>query len=112
MVPPLLPELRPYLEGVLEDGLSHSSMTIHQQARREWMLCLLQKELVRFVFTRLMNAFPASQRRQFTALLEQQASEAALQAFTMRHVVNIPAFVVQSFQEFRAHYLPSESKQP
>ena len=70
MVPMLLRELRPYLERLLDDALVHSEMTLPEPARREWMLCLLQKELVRFLFTRLMAAFPPPQRSLFVALLE------------------------------------------
>jgi hypothetical protein len=87
-------------------------MTLPEPARHEWMLCLLQKELVGFLFTRLMTTFPPPQRSQFVALLEQEASEEALQAFTRHHLANIPAFVTQSLQEFRARFLPSEHQGP
>lgn len=106
----LLPELRPYLEHLLNDALAQADMTIRQQATREHVLCLLQKELVRFIFTQLMAALPQHARCQFTSLLEQGASLETLQAFTMRYISNIPAFVVQVFQEFRARFIPSEQK--
>src|SRR6266700_1516941 len=69
----LLPELRPYLERLLDDALAQTDMTIRQQATREHMLCLLQKELVRFIFIQLMAALPLGARRQFTSLLDQEA---------------------------------------
>ena len=106
----LLPELRPYLEHLLNDALAQTDMTIRQQATREHVLCLLQKELVRFIFTQLMAALPLHARYQFTSLLEQGASLETLQAFTTRYITNVPAFVVQVFQEFRARFIPSEQK--
>jgi hypothetical protein len=106
----LLPELRPYLERLLNDALAETEMTIRQHATREHMLCLLQKELVHFIFMQLMGALPLGARPQFTSLLEQGASLETLQAFTTRHIANIPAFVVQVFQEFRARFIPSEQK--
>ena len=106
----LLPELRPYLERLLDDALAQTDMTIRQRATREHMLCLLQKELVHFIFIQLMATLPLGARCQFTSLLEQGASLETLQVFTMRHITNIPAFVVQVFQEFRARFIPSEQK--
>ncbi len=55
-----------------------------------------EEELVRFICNRLMTAFPPPQRSQFVALLEQEASEEALRAFTIRHFPNLPAFVMQT----------------
>ena len=76
----LLPELRPYLERLLNDALAETEMTIRQHATREHMLCLLQKELVHFIFMQLMGALPLGARSQFTSLLEQGVAVALLAA--------------------------------
>jgi len=104
----LLPELRPYLERLLEDALAQTDMTIREQTTREQMLSLLQKELVRFIFIQLMASLPPHARHQFGCLLEQGASEEALATITKRYIDDIPAFVVQVFQQFRARFVLSE----
>jgi methylase of polypeptide subunit release factors len=103
----LLPELRPYLERLLEDTLAQTDMTIRQQATRERMLCMLQKELVSFIFIELMEALPPHARNKFATLLEQGASEETLAAITTLHIDDIPAFVVQVFEHFRERFVPS-----
>jgi methylase of polypeptide subunit release factors len=108
MFSPLLPELRPFLEGLLEDTLAQADMTIHHHDTRERMLRMLQKELVSFIFIELMEALPAQARNEFAFLLEQGASEEALAAITTRHIDDIPAFVVNVFEHFRERFVPSK----
>jgi len=103
----LLPELRPYLERLLEDALAQTDMTIRREATRERMLRLLQKELIHFIFVELMEMLPPHARSQFAALLEQGASEEELAAITSRHIDDIPAFVVHIFEQFRARFVLS-----
>jgi hypothetical protein len=69
-------------------------------------------ERVRQQYLDSRNLQPPLQRSQFVALLEQEASEEALQAFTRQHLANIPAFVTQSLQEVRARFRPSEHQGP
>ena len=101
----LLPELRLYLEQVLDDVLARTGMTISKMTTREGILCQLQEELFRFIFTRLMAAFPSFARGQFVVLLEEGASNEVLQSFTERHIRDIPTFVTQVFLDFRAHFV-------
>lgn len=101
----LLPELRLYLELLLDDTLSRTGMTINQMVTREGMLCQLQEELFRFIFTRLMASFTTFARGQFIALLEEGASNEVLQHFTERYISDIPEFVTQVFQDFRAQFV-------
>ena len=112
MMTMLLPELRPYLEQLLDEALARSEMTIDHKATRERMLGQLQDELVEFIFTRLMAAFPPFERGQFAALLEQEAPDELLQAFTQRRIDDIPAFVRQVFVEFRAQFLHESKELP
>ena len=101
----LLPELRSYLEQLLDDALARTDMTINQAATREGMLGLLQEELFQFIFTRLMAVFSSFERGQFVTLLEEGASNETLQNFTERHISDIPAFVTQVFLDFRAQFV-------
>jgi hypothetical protein len=105
MMTMLLPELRLYLEQLLDDVLTRTGITINQMVTREGILCQLQEELFRFIFTRLMAAFPSFVRGQFVALLEEGASNEVLQDFTERHISDIPAFVTQIFLDFRAQFV-------
>ena len=108
----LLPELRSYLEQLLDEALARSEMTIDHRATRERMLGQLQDELIEFIFTRLMAAFPPFERGQFAALLEQEAPDELLQAFTQRHIGDIPTFVRHVFVEFRAQFLHESKELP
>jgi hypothetical protein len=101
----LLPELRSYLDQLLDDALARTDMTIGQMTTREGMLCQLQDELFRFIFTHLMAAFPSFARGQFIVLLEEGASNEVLQNFTERHISDIPAFVTQVFLDFRMQFV-------
>ena len=105
MITMLLPEVRSYLEQLLDDALVHTGITIQREVTRERMLCQLQDELIQFIFMRLMAAFPPYERGQFVALLEQEASNEVLEAFTERHLCDIPGFVARVFREFRANFL-------
>jgi hypothetical protein len=108
MMTMLLPELRFYLEQLLDDILEYTGITIEQQTTREGLLGQLQDELVEFLFKRLMATLPPFERGQFTALLEQGSSNDILQIFTERHIRDIPTFVARVFLEFRAQFLPEE----
>lgn len=101
----LLPELRSYLEQLLDDVLVRTGITINQMVTREGILCQLQNELFRFIFTRLMAAFPSFARSHFVALLEEGASNEVLQSFTERHISDIPEFVTQVFLDFRTQFV-------
>ena len=105
MMTMLLPELRSYLDQLLDDALARTGMTINQMLTREGILCQLQEELFRFIFTRLMAAFPSFARGQFVVLLEEGASNEVLQNFTERHISDIPTFVTQVFLDFRAQFV-------
>ena len=105
MITMLLPELRSYLEQLLDDALARTDITIGRLTTREGMLGLLQEDLFHFIFTRLMAAFSPSARGQFIVLLEEGASNETLQGFTERHISDIPAFVTQVFLDFRAQFL-------
>jgi hypothetical protein len=101
----MLPELRPYLEGILDEALEQRGMMLRNEKRRERVLCRLYKQFEAFLFSRLSASLPPSAREQFTCLLEQGASEEALQAFTTHHIHNIPVLVQQIFVEFREQYV-------
>jgi hypothetical protein len=101
----LLPELRLYLEQLLDDALARTDITINQMVTREGILCQLQEELFHFIFTSLMAAFPPFARGQFVVLLEEGASNEVLQDFTERHISNIPGFVTQIFLDFRTQFV-------
>ena len=97
----ILPELRSYLERVLDEELASAGMTVRDPQRRERLLCRLQEQFERFVLYRLMLALPAVPRQQFASLLEHEASDEDLIAFARRHLFDIPDFVHQVFKEFR-----------
>ena len=105
MMTMLLPELRFYLEQLLDDTLARPGITINQATTREGILCQLQEELFRFIFTRLMASFPSFVRGQFAVLLEEGASNEVLQNFTERHISDIPTFVTQVFLDFRTQFV-------
>jgi hypothetical protein len=108
-----LPELLPYLEGILDESLERFGMTMLNKKVREKVLCQLYKELEAFIFLRIQDALPPTESLQFAWLLEQRAPEEELQAFTMRHIANIPALVQQIFLEFRAqHVNPGQKLKP
>lgn len=110
MIMMLLPELRSYLEQLLDDLLARTGMTIGKQTTREGILGQLQDELVHFFFMRLMDALPPFQRGQFTALLEQEAPNETLEAFAECYISDIPLFVTQVLLEFRAQFLHTGKK--
>jgi hypothetical protein len=101
----LLPELRSYLKQLLDDALARTNITITQAATREGMLYQLQEEFFRFIFTRLMAAFPPFARGQFVALLEGGASNEVLENFTEHQIKDITEFVTQVFLDFRAQFI-------
>jgi hypothetical protein len=105
MMTMLLSELRSYLEQLLDDLLDRTGMTIGKQSTREGILCQLQDDFVHFFFMRLMDTLPPFQRGQFTVLLEQGASNKILEAFAECYISDIPMFVSQVLQEFRAQFL-------
>ncbi len=83
------PELRSYLEGVLDDALAQIGMTIHNQHTRQRVLWKLLKELDSCVFLRVRAALPPSE--------------------LTRSIPNVQAFAQEIFADFRAHYVtPSE----
>lgn len=106
----LLPELRSYLEQLLDDLLARTGMTIGKQSTREGILGQLQDELVHFFFMRLVDTLPTFQRGQFTALLEKEAPDEILETFAECYISNIPLFVTQVLLEFRAQFLHEKKK--
>jgi hypothetical protein len=103
------PELRSYLEGILDDASAQTGITINHQNTRERVLWKLLKELDTFVFLRIRAALPPSELTQFHALLEQGVTEEDLQAITTRSIPNLQAFAQGILVDFRARYVkPSE----
>lgn len=97
----VLPELRSYLERVLDEELASAGMIVRNSQRRERLLCRLQEQFESFVLYRLMLTLPTVPRQQFASLLEHNASDEDLKAFARRHLFDIPGFVQQVFAEFR-----------
>jgi hypothetical protein len=97
----IIPELRPYLECVLDEKLARAGMSVRDAQRRERMLNHLQDQFERLLLYRLMLALPAIPRQQFASLIEHDASDEDLKAFTRSHLSDIPDFVDQVLQEFR-----------
>ncbi len=106
----MLPELRAYLEGVLDDILAQAGMTMGNQKTREKVLWMLLKELDTFVFLRIRAALPLPERAQFNVLLEQGVTEEELQAVATRCIPNLPAFAESIFVDFRADYVKPSKK--
>lgn len=106
----MLPELRPYLERLLDEALRYSGLLIGDEKRRERLLCQLHKQFENFVFIRMLAALSPGERKQFASLLEEGAAEEELKLFARRHIHNIPALVQQIFQDFRAQYVKPEQK--
>jgi hypothetical protein len=102
----LLPELRPYLERLLADGLEQTDMTVRRQATREHILSMLQSEFVHFCFVQVMAALPPEARDQFVFHLEQGVSEKTLIAFTSDYIADLPAFIALVLKKFRSCYVP------
>lgn len=106
----MLPELRPYLEHLLDDALVYSGLLNHDEKRRERLLCQLQKQFETFVFIRLLTALSPFERNQFAFMLEKGAADEELKTFARQHIHNIPLLVQQIFQEFRAQYVKPAQK--
>ena len=104
----LLPELRPYLEGILDDALAYGQMTVNNTRRREILLCRLQQELEDFIYVRLFSSLPSTQQNQFAFLMLYNAAEEDLQAFVRYYIDNIPALIQQTFVDFRARYVKTK----
>jgi len=103
----LLPELHPYLEQLLADGLDQADMTVRHQATREHLLSMLENEFVHFCFIQVMAALPPDARDQFVFLLEQGVCEKTLIAFTSDNIADLPAFLALVFKKFRSCYVPA-----
>lgn len=103
----MLPEIRPYLEHLLDEICLQAGMRVHNPQTREKLLSYLHDQLQTFAYPRLKAALPPAARHQFTFLLEQHASMGTLLIFTRRHLANLPDVVPAIFDDFRAHYLPS-----
>ncbi len=99
------PELRSYLDGVLDDALAQIGMTIHNQHTRQRVLWKLLKALDSFVFLRIRAALPPAELTRLNALLERGVTEEELQAITTRSIPNVQAFAQEIFVDFRAHYV-------
>lgn len=97
----ILPELRSYLEHVLDEELASAGIIVRDPQKREYLLCQLQEQFERFVLYRLMLALPAVPRQQFASLIEHNASDEDLKTFARRHLSDIPDFVHQVLSEFR-----------
>jgi len=103
------PELRSYLEGVLDDALAQTGITINHQNTRQRVLWKLLKELDTFIFLRIRASLPPSELTKFHALLERGVTEEELQAITTRCIPNVQAFAHGILMDFRAQYVkPSE----
>lgn len=103
----ILPELRPYLEGILDETLASGGMTMRDTRRREHIIFLLHKEFERFMIYRLLMAMPLAARQRFAFLIEQDASDEELKVFARRHIHDIPALVGQVFVDFRQRFVKS-----
>ncbi len=106
----MLPELRPYLECLLDEALAYSGLLIRDEERRERLLFQLHRQFEDFVFIRMLAALSPVERKQFASLLEKGATEEELKLFARRHIHNIPALVQQIFQDFRAQYVKPEQR--
>lgn len=101
----ILPELRPYLEDILDEALAHRGMTMCNVHRRERIIHWLHRQFEHFMVYRLLMAMPASARRRFAYLIEQNASDEILKVFARRHIRDIPALVQQTFVDFRLRFV-------
>lgn len=106
----MLPELRPYLEHLLDEALSYSGLLLRNEKRRERLLSKLHKQFETFVFVRLLAALSPAERSQFALMLEKGAVDEELKTFARQHINNIPGLVRQIFQDFRAQYVRPEQK--
>ncbi len=101
----MLPELRPYLEHLLDEALAYSGLLIRNEKRRERLLYQLHKQFETFVFVRLLAALSPYERNQFASMLEMGAMDEDLKIFARQHIQNIPGLVQQIFRDFRAQYV-------
>ena len=101
----ILPELRPYMEDILDEALAHGGMTMHNARRRECVICWLHKQFEHFMIYRLLTAMSLAARRHFAFLIEQNASDEELKVFVRCHIHDIPALVRQVFVDFRQRFV-------
>ncbi len=99
------PELRSYLEGILDDASAQSGITINHQNTRERVLWKLLKELDTFVLLRICAALPPSELTQLNALIERGVTEEELQVITTGSIPNLQAFAHGILMDFRAQYV-------
>lgn len=101
----ILPELRPYLEHLLDDALAEGGITVNNPLRRERMLSQLHKQFERFLLYQLLLALPSVPRHHFASLIELNVSDEELKDFIMRHLYDVPGFIQQVFADFPKRYL-------
>lgn len=101
----ILPELRPYLEDILDEALAQGGMTMHNAHRRECVISWLHKQFEHFMVYRLLTAMPLAARRHFAFLIEQNASDEELKVFVRHHIHDIPELVRQVFVDFRQRFV-------
>ena len=106
----ILPELRPYLEGILDEALARGGMTMRKGRRREHVLLWLHKQFERFMVYRLLMAMPLAARQHFAFLIEHDASDEELKAFARKHIHDIPDLVRQVFVDFRERFVKPVQK--
>jgi hypothetical protein len=106
----ILPELRPYLESILDEALARRGMTMHNAHRRERVISWLHKQFEHFMMYRLLMAMPLAARQHFAFLIEQNASDEELKAFARRHIQDIPVLVGQVFVDFRQRFVQPVQK--
>ncbi len=103
----ILPELRPYLEGILDEALARGGMTMCNARRREHVIRWLHKQFEHFMIYRLLMAMPLAARQHFAFLIEHNATDEELKAFARRYIHDIPVLVQQVFVDFRLQFLKS-----
>lgn len=97
----IIPELRPYLERILDEELVAAGLKVRDARKREMLLSHFQEQFERLLLYRLMMTLPAIPRQQFASLIEHDASDEELKVFITSHLSDIPDFVQEVFQEFR-----------
>ncbi len=78
--------------------------------RRERLISWLHKQFEHFMMYRLLMAMPLAARQSFALLIEQEASDEELKAFTRRHIHDIAALVGQIFVDFRQRFVKPVQK--
>ena len=106
--PPIPPEIRVYLDGLL----TSSGIVSVDRVMRESMIQELYVRLDKFLTLKMLDHLPTEKLEEFANLTGRNPSEQVVQAYIQKNVPNAQQMFITAFAEFRDLYLTGKQPKP